>query len=78
VSIDERDYPMRIHVVSSTLMKHDLLISADFLKSVQITMNAGKIIINSEDEKVREMYQLDLDSDEVNNIDMMHVLNIEY
>jgi hypothetical protein len=59
-------------------MKHDLLISADFLKSVQITMNAGKIIINSEDEKVREMYQLDLDSDEVNNIDMMHVLNIEY
>jgi len=57
MSIDERDYPMHVHV-SDTLMKHELLIDADFLKSVQITMNAGEIIINasepiSENKKLR-------------------------
>jgi hypothetical protein len=61
-------------------MKHELLIGADFLNSVQVTMNAGEIIINAsepipENEEVREMYQLDLDSDEVNNVD---VLNTEH
>jgi hypothetical protein len=82
VSIDKRDYPVRVHAVSDTLMKHELLISTDFLKSVQITMNAGEIISNAsesipENKEVREMCQLDLDSDEVNNIDMTHMLNAE-
>jgi hypothetical protein len=41
VSIDERDYRMHIHVVSGTLIKHELFIDADFLNSVQVKMNAG-------------------------------------
>jgi len=59
------------------LMKHELLIDADFLKIIQIRMNAGQIIINAselipENKEVREMCQLDLDLDEVNNIDVTH------
>jgi hypothetical protein len=47
VSIDKGDYPMRVHIVLDTLMKHKLLIGADFLNSVQVTMNAGEIAINA-------------------------------
>jgi hypothetical protein len=83
VSIDERDYPMCVHVVLDTLIKSDLLIGADFLKSLQITTNAGEIIINAsesilENKKVCEMCRLDFDSNEVNNINETYVLNTEY
>jgi hypothetical protein len=83
VSIDERDYPMHVHVVSDTLMEHELLIGADFLNSVQIKMNAGEITINAsesipEDEEIREVCQLDVVPDEVNSIDVMHVSNTEH
>jgi hypothetical protein len=43
MTIDKSDYPIHI---SDMLMKHELLISADFLDTVQITMNAGKIVID--------------------------------
>jgi hypothetical protein len=61
-------------------MKHEFLIGADFLNTVQITINEG-VIINAlnpipEDKEVHEMCQLD--SDEINNIDVTHVLNTEY
>jgi len=47
VSIDKRDYPMHVHVVLDTFIKHKLLINTDFLNSVQVTMNAGEIAINA-------------------------------
>jgi len=52
-------------------MKHELLIGADFLGTVQITMNAREVIINAlklipEDKKIREMCQLSSNS-EINN-----------
>jgi hypothetical protein len=60
MTMDNGDYPIRIRVVSDTLMKHELFIDADFLDIVQITMNAGRVIINAlkpvpEDKEVREM-----------------------
>jgi hypothetical protein len=62
-------------------MKYELLIGADFLKTVQITMNAGEVFINVsepilENKEIREM--LNLNSDEVNNIDVTHLLNTEH
>jgi len=43
-------------------------------------MDAGKIVINAipENKEVREMCQLNLDLDEVNNINVTHVLNTEH
>jgi hypothetical protein len=60
VNIDEKDYPMHAHVVAGELMKHELLLSADFLNSVQVTMSAGKITIRAlesipEDDEIREI-----------------------
>jgi hypothetical protein len=62
-----------------------LLIGADFLDTIQLAMNAGKLVINAsksipEDKEVRlhkEMCQgvLGLDSDEINNTDV--TLSIE-
>jgi hypothetical protein len=45
VNIDEKDYPMHVHVFAGELMKHELLLSADFLNSFQVTMSAGKITV---------------------------------
>jgi hypothetical protein len=83
VSIDERDYLMHVHVVSDTLMEHELLMGADFLNSVQVKMNAGEIIINAsesipKDEEIRQVCQLDVITDEVNSIDVTHRLNTEH
>jgi len=83
VSIDESDYPIRVRVVSDTLMKHELLNDADFLDTVQITINTGEVVINAskpvpEEREVRELSQLSLESDEVNSIDVTHVLNTEH
>jgi methyl coenzyme M reductase subunit C len=55
-------------------MKHELLISADFLNTVQIIINT-RIVINAskpipEDREVREFGQLSLEPDEVNSIDI--------
>jgi len=44
ITIDKNDYPICVHVVSDTLMKHELLIGADFLDTVQITINAGEVV----------------------------------
>jgi hypothetical protein len=82
MSIDERDYPMHVHVVSDTLMEHELLMGVDFLNSVQVKMNAGEITKASEsipeNEEIREVCQLDIVPDEINSIDETHVLNTEY
>jgi len=63
VNIDEKDYPMHVHVVAGELMKHELLLGADSLNSVQVTMSAGKITIKAsefipEDDGIREVCQL--------------------
>jgi len=47
VNIDGRDYPMHVHVVADELMEHELLLGADFLDSVRVTIDAGKIIIEA-------------------------------
>jgi hypothetical protein len=61
---------MHVHVVADKLMEHELLLGADFLDSVQVNMNAGKITIKAsesipEDEEIREVCQLNVVPDEV-------------
>jgi hypothetical protein len=60
MNIDGRDYPMHVHVVEDKVMKHELLLGTDFLDSVQITMDGGKITIKAsgsipEDDEIREV-----------------------
>ncbi|KAH0944530.1 hypothetical protein HN011_003262, partial [Eciton burchellii] len=79
VNIDEKDYPMHAQVVADRLIEHELLLGTDFLNSAQVKINAGEIIIEaSEDEEIREVCQLDVIPDKVNNMDGTHVLNTEY
>jgi len=65
-------------------MKYELLIDLDFLYTVQITIEARKVIINTlkpipKDKEVREMCQLGLDLNKINNIDVRRrVLNKEH
>jgi hypothetical protein len=42
VNIDEKDYPMHIHVVAGELMKVELILGVDFLNTVEVTMSGGK------------------------------------
>jgi len=66
------------------LMKYELLIDLDFLDTVQITIETRKVIINTlkpvpKDKEVREMCQLGLDLNKINNIDVRRrVLNKEH
>jgi hypothetical protein len=64
-------------------MKHELLLGADFLNSVQVTMSAGKITIKAsesipKDNVIREVCQLHVITDEVNSTDVTHILNTEH
>jgi hypothetical protein len=77
VNIDGRDYPINVHVVEGEIMKHKLLLGADFLNSVRIIMDKGEIIIKTsgsthEDDEIREICQLDVTTDEENSIDVTH------
>ena len=46
VTIDGNHYQMKIHIVSGTLMQHELLIGTDFLNTVEIIMKEANILIN--------------------------------
>jgi flavorubredoxin len=76
------DYPIRIHVVSDTLMEHELDMGTNFLNIVRIMINAEKVIIDTpkpvSEKKIREICQLCLDLNEVDNVDVTHVLNAEH
>jgi len=41
VNIEEKDYQIHIHVVEE-LMKNKLILGADFLDTVEVTMKGGK------------------------------------
>ncbi|KAH0944610.1 hypothetical protein HN011_001355, partial [Eciton burchellii] len=83
VNIDERDYPMHVHLVADKLMEHELLLGTDFLDSVQVNVNTGKITIKAsesipEDEEIREVWRLDVVPDEVTIIDEAYLPNTEH
>lgn len=64
-------------------MKHSLLIGADFLDTVKITMNAGDIIIDApeliaKNKEFGEICQIHLDFDETNNVDVTHISSTEH
>jgi len=68
ITIDNNDYPIFVPVISDTLMKHSLLIGADFLDTVQITISAGNIVVDapkliSENKEFSEICQINLDLD---------------
>ncbi|KAI4494576.1 hypothetical protein M0804_000777 [Polistes exclamans] len=45
VTIDGKEYPIKLHVVSGTLVRHDLLTGNDFLRNVNVAIDAGKVFI---------------------------------
>jgi len=83
VNIDERDYPMHVHVVAGDLMKDELILGIDFLNTVQVTMSGGKVTIRAlesitEDKEIHEVCKLDVIIDEMNSTDVTHILNTEH
>ncbi|KAL6261892.1 hypothetical protein P5V15_006975 [Pogonomyrmex californicus] len=42
ISIDDSIYPIKIRVISDTLMRHDLIIGADFLRTVEVRINRAE------------------------------------
>jgi len=83
VIINERDYPMHVHVVAGDLMKDELILGIDFLNTVQVIMSGGKVTIRAlesitEDKEVHEVCKLDVILDEVNSTDVTHILNTEH
>lgn len=71
-------YPILIRVVSDALLSHDLIIGADFLNTVEMTIKVGEIFINTlscVDESVPEVLQIYVDFEENNEIDVSHVLD---
>jgi len=61
VIIDGDAYRMKVRVISDTLMRHDLIIGADFLRIVEVAMKEGEILISKskENPKVPEIFQID-------------------
>lgn len=61
IFIDNNIYPVKIRVVSNALMCHDLIIGADFLKTVEVTIKGDKISISKpkEDSDLLEIFQID-------------------
>jgi len=83
ITIDNNDYPIVIHVISDTLMKHSLLIGADFLDTVQITISAGNIAVNApklilDNKEFSEICQISSDFDEINGTDVTHIPDIKH
>jgi len=83
VSIDERDYQMHVHVVADKVMEHELALGTDFLDSVQVNMNEGKVTIKTsdsipEDEEICEVCRLDVVREEVTIINETQVLKTEH
>jgi len=73
-----------VHIVSDILITYDLIIGTDFIDKVEMTTIAGKsftkpllepLCIN---ENVPEIYRINLIPEENNEIDVSHILELEY
>lgn len=77
VRIDDNVYSMRIRVVSDGLMRYDLIIGVDFLRTIEIVMKNGEIsIVKSspapESPKLPEVFQIEC-AHEANELDVAHL-----
>lgn len=83
LTIDGNTYPILVRVVSDALLNHELIIGADFLDTVEMTAKAGEISIRQiskpscVDEKIPEIFQIDLDPMENDKIDVSHIPDAE-
>lgn len=81
ITVDGGLYPIRMHIVSDALLKYDLLIGADFLSEVNVTINKGivQIGINKEehtaDRNIPDICRIEC-VENVDGIDLTHITNV--
>lgn len=84
LTIDGNTYSILVHVVSDALLNFELIVGTDFLNKIKMTIEAGKISIDplSEssciNENTPEIYQIDLNFEENDEINMSHITDLEY
>jgi len=74
VIIDGDTYRMKVRMISDTLMQHDLIIGADFLRTVEVAMKEEEILISKskKNPRVPEIFQIDC-IDEKDGPDSAHL-----
>jgi len=73
ICIDDNVYRIKIRVVSNVLMRHDLIIGADFLRSVEVVMRNGELSISKpRDPELPEIFQINYVC-EADELDMIHL-----
>lgn len=83
LTVDENTYPILVRVVSDALLNHELIIGSDFLDTIEMTAKTGEISIRQTseplcvNEKIPEIFQIDLDPEESDEIDVSHISDIE-
>lgn len=75
VYIDNSVYFTKIQVVSDALMRHDLIIGADFLRTVEVSIKKSEILISKprEDPELPEVFQIDY----AHEADKLNVVNFD-
>lgn len=78
IYIDDNSFSIKIRVISNNLMRHDLIIGADFLRTVEVVIKNGEMIISKLEEKkdleLPEIFQIDC-AHETDRLDLIHVNN---
>lgn len=72
VKIDEDEYNVFFHVVSDTLIPHDIIIGYDFLESVDVCMRSGDVYISKIPNVIDDIPEV-LNIVAANDIDLSHI-----
>lgn len=74
VRIDDDVYTIRIRIVSDELMRYDFIIGADFLRTVDVIIKKGEILISKprDDPELPEIFQIDCVR-EASELDVAHL-----
>ncbi|XP_033314382.1 myosin-2 heavy chain, non muscle-like, partial [Bombus bifarius] len=81
IIIDNESYCITIHVVSDTVMQHSLIIGADFLDTVEISIKGGEsfisIIKDENPDECPEVLKIDVET-QASEIDLSHVKDMQH
>lgn len=84
MSVDGHSYNVLIRVVSNHLINHRFLVGTDFFNTVELYIKSGNISINpipeiiSNNNELPEIFQVDLQCEKTDKIDLMHIPSIKH
>nr|XP_033202709.1 uncharacterized protein LOC117164055 [Bombus vancouverensis nearcticus] len=81
IIIDNESYCITIHVVPDTVMQHSLIIGADFLDTVEISIKGGESFISrikdENPDECPEVLKIDVET-QASEIDLSHVKDMQH